>query len=115
MRIEPAHGVHPVFSSWLERRRKRMQAQMQAIDEERFEDLVQLLDEEDDDRPPTLRSEGEREEYRRMLADSEALTARLAQIRSRLLTELRDVERRQGRAMPRDGRSTRGGSLDGYL
>ena len=115
MRIEPSHGVHPVFSSWLERRRDRMRAQMQAIDEERFDDLADLLGEDEEDRPPTPQSEGERQEYRRMLADSQELAARLAEIRGRLLAELKDVERRQGHVLPRDGRSGRGGSLDGYL
>lgn len=115
MRIDPAHSVHPVFSSWLERRRTRMRKQMQAIDEERFDTLVELIGEDDADRPPAPQTEREREEYRQMLADSEALTTRLAEIRSRLLSELRDVERRQGGFMPRQNRSSRGGSLDGYL
>jgi len=115
VRVEPSASVHPVFGSWLERRRRRMRAQMDAIEDERFDALVALIEEEDQDRPPTPRGEHEEEAYRRMLADSESLTVRLAEIRGRLLGELRDVERRQGLAIPRETRSRRGGSLDGYI
>lgn len=92
-----------------------MRAQLAAIDEERFDDLVELIGADHEDRPPAPQSEAEREQYRQMLADSEALASRLTEIRSRLLVELRDVERRQTRVAPRERRSTRGGSLDGYL
>ena len=115
MRVEPASGVNPVFSSWLERRRARMQAQMHALEDERFEDLVGLLDQEAEDPPPHPRSDQERSEYERMLAGSEELTRKLADMRSRVLLELRSVERRQGRSLHHQGRSRRGAALDGYV
>lgn len=115
MRVEPTASVHPVFSSWLERRRERMRAQMQALDDERFEDLVGLLDEEAADPPPPPGTDEERAEYEKMLASGEELTRRLADLRSKVLVELRGVERRQGRTLPNQGRSRRGGSLDGYV
>ncbi len=115
MRVEPTSGVHPVFSSWLERRRSRMQAQMEALHEERFEDLVGLLDEEAEDPPPPPRNDHERGEYEEVLASSEELTRKLSDARSRVLVELRSVERRQGRSLPNVGRSRRGGALDGYV
>lgn len=115
MRVEPASGVHPVFSSWLERRRERVRAQLQALEDERFEDLVGLLDEEAADPPPRPRSEQERSEYEEVLSGSEELTRRLTDVRSRILLELRSVERRQGRSLPHQGRSRRGAALDGYV
>lgn len=88
---------------------------MQAVDEERFEDLMGLLDEEAADPPPSPRDDAERAEYEEMLASSEELTRKLADLRSQILVELRGVERRQGRSLPNQGRSRRGGALDGYV
>lgn len=115
MNVQPIGRVHPAFESWLERRRRRIDAQMSAIDEERYGDLVELIGADDEDRPPEPRSEAEREEYRRMLADSRRLTERLLRVRGRLLEELRNVERRRMHAPPREQRSSRGTALDGYL
>lgn len=115
MHIHPIGHVHPAFGSWLERRRKRMEAQLSALDDERFDDLAVLIGADDEDRPPQPRSEAEREEYRRMLDDSRRLTERLAMVRSRILDELKDIERRQVRSVPVERRSGRGGALDGYL
>lgn len=115
MHIHPIGQVHPAFGSWLERRRKRMEAQLSALEEERFEDLAVLIGADDEDRPPEPRSPAERDEYRRMLDDSRRLTERLAMVRSRILEELKDLERRQVRSAPIERRSGRGGTLDGYL
>ena len=116
MNVNPVGGVHPAFGTWLERRRQRMEAQMSAIEEERYHDLVDLLDSEQDDRPPQPRSDREREQYRQMLRDQEKLAVRLVQVRRRLLGELRDVERKQASAsLEARSRSSLGGSLDGYL
>lgn len=91
-----------------------MRAQKQALDDERFDDLVGLLDEEAEDPPPPPSNDQERGEYEEMLAGSEELVRRLAELRSEMLVEIRGVERRQGRSLPNQGRSRRGGSLDGY-
>lgn len=92
-----------------------MEAQLTALDDERFDELAILIGSDDEDRPPQPRSEAEREEYRRMLEDSRVLTERLASVRRRLLEELRDIERGRVRSAPIERRSARGGSLDGYL
>ena len=115
MHIQPTNHVHPVFGSWLERRKRRMDAQLTALDEERYGDLVELIGADDEDRPPEPRSEAEREEYRRMLDESLALSERLVRVRGRLLEELRTIDRRRLHAPPMERRSGRGGSLDGYL
>ena len=115
MQIQPTNRVHPVFGSWLERRRRRMEAQLSALDEERYGDLVELIGAEEEDRPPEARSEAEREEYRRMAEESRRLTERLIRVRGRLLEELRSIDRRRRHAPPSERRSARGGSLDGYL
>jgi hypothetical protein len=115
MYIHPSSHVHPVFGSWLERRKRRIDAQITAIEEERFGDLVELIGADEEDRPPEPRSEAEREEYRRMLEDSRNLTERLIRVRGRLLEELRTIDRRRQHALPVERRSGRGSSLDGYL
>jgi hypothetical protein len=115
MNINPVSRVHPGFGSWIERRRKRMEAQLSALEEERYGDLAVLIGDDDQDRPPDPESETERDEYRRMLKESIQLSARLALVRGRLLEELKDVERMQQNAGPVERRSSRGGSLDGYL
>lgn len=116
MHIQPTNQVHPVFGSWLERRKRRMEAQLTALNEERYSDLVDLLGADDEDRPPEPRSDAEREEYRRMLEESRQLSERLIRVRGRLLEELRDVDRRRRQySPPSERRSGRGGSLDGYL
>ena len=112
---QPVGGPHPAFESWLERRRKRIQAQMSALDEERYHDLVHLIGGDDEDRPPEPRTAAERDEYRRMLEDSRKLTERMLRVRGKILEELRDMERRRQRLLPGSNRSSRGGSLDGYL
>jgi hypothetical protein len=115
MNIHPTQGLQPAFASWIVRRRKRIEAQMNALDASRFEELADLIEQEDRDRPPPPQSEAEEEEYRRMLRESEELAARLADIRGHLLVELRDIERQQVRGQIGENRSLRGGSLDGYV
>jgi len=115
MNISPVGRIHPAFGSWLERRRERMEAQMSALTDERYGDLAVLISDDDEDRPPNPESESERQEYRRMLKESLQLSERLALVRGQLLEELKDVDRRQGAALPIERRSSRGGSLDGYL
>lgn len=92
-----------------------MRAQMQALGEGRYDDLVDLLDQESGDPPPEPGDDRERAEYRQIVADGEALTKRLAQIRAEVLAEIRTVERKQGREVPRESRSRRGNALDGYV
>ena len=115
MNVSPIGSVHPSFGRWLERRRERMLQQLNAIDEERFHDLARLIDDDHDDPPPQPRSRAEHEEYKQMLEENEHLVRRLAQIRSRLLIELRDVEREQVKGAVPERRRSLGGSLDGYL
>ena len=115
MSVNPVGGIPPSFGSWVERRRERIQAQLSALDDERFNDLATLIDADDEDRPPEPESEEDEREYRKMLADSEDLVRRLAKIRGRLLIELRDVERQQVSGPISESRRGRGGSLDGYL
>ena len=115
MNVDPVGGVHPAFESWLERRRQRMRAQLAALEAEQFGHLAELLDRELDDRPPGPRKEGEREQYRQMLKEQEKLVERLAEVRRRLLTELKDVERQQVAGSMHERTRSLGGSLDGYL
>jgi hypothetical protein len=115
MNVNPVGGVHPAFDSWLERRRQRMQAQLAALDAERFGDLADLLDRDRDDRPPAFRRESDREQYRQMLREQEKLVERLALVRRRLLMEIKDVERQQVSGVAQDRVRSLGGSLDGYL
>ena len=115
MQVQPIGGPHPAFASWLDRRRKRIRAQMAALDEERYRDLVHLISADHEDRPPPPLSAAERDEYRQMLDDSRQLTERLLRVRGRLLEELRDVERRRRGAPPPERKRSLGGSLDGYL
>ncbi len=115
MQVQPVNGMHPPFARWIERRRQRMQAQVEALDAERFDDLAQLIDADDEDRPPPATTDEERDEYRRMLMESRELSNRMAEIRSRLLGELRDVERKQVRGPIGEKRSHRGRAVDGYM
>ena len=39
MNVNPVSGLHPTFGSWLERRRERLQAQLMALEEDRFGDV----------------------------------------------------------------------------
>lgn len=88
---------------------------MKALEEERYSDLITLITEEDDDRPPSPRNPLEREAYQQVLTDSRALTERMLKVRGQILEELRGIERRRGAPLPSESRSGRGGSLDGYL
>lgn len=114
MYVQPTGSVHPSFGTWLDRRRKRIAAQMTAMDEERFEDLAELLRVEDIDRPPPPETGAEHREYYRMLAENEELVQRLSEMRVRILKELRDVERERYQA-PTEKRRSRGSSIDGYV
>ena len=115
MYVSPIRRTDPVFGSWIERRRAHIQAQLAALEEERYGDLVELITAVDDDRPPPPRSELERQEYQQMLADSRELTERLIRVRARVLEELRGIERRRATPSPRERRSERGRAIDGYL
>lgn len=115
MSIQPVGSVHPAFARWIERRRQRVAAQVEAIGDERFGDLARLIEDDDQDRPPDPQNEEERAELERMLADSRDLASRMAKVRARLLVELRDVERKQVSGHVEERRSERGGVLDGYL
>lgn len=115
MYVSPVRATDPVFGSWIERRRARIKAQLAALEEERYADLVELITTADEDRPPPPRSELERREYQQMLADSRELTERLIRVRGKVLEELRGIERRRVIPSPRERRSDRGNTLDGYL
>lgn len=116
MSVSPVRSADPIFGSWLDRRKARIEAQMKALEEERYGDLISLITEEDEDRPPPPpASMGEREAYQQVLTDSRALTERMLKVRGRILEELRGIERRRSAPLPTEGRSGRGGSLDGYL
>ncbi|MEM7416451.1 MAG: hypothetical protein AAF389_13185 [Gemmatimonadota bacterium] len=104
-----------VFGTWLERRRAQIKEQLSALEEERYGDLVDLITMDEADRPPPPRSERERQEFEQMLADSRELTERLIKVRGKILEELRGIERRRVMPSPRERRSERGRSLDGYL
>lgn len=116
MSVSPVRSADPVFGSWLDRRRASVEAQMKALEEERYGDLVALITKEDEDRPPPPpTSMGEREAYQQVLTDSRELTERMLKVRGRILEELRGIERRRSAPLPSERRSGRGGSLDGYL
>lgn len=115
MNVNPVGGVHPAFEAWLHRRRQRMRAQLSALEDERYHDLIDLLDVDTDDRPPDPGSEWERREYRRMLRDQEELGLKLVEMRARLLSELRDVQRMKVAGASAERTRALGGSLDGYL
>ncbi len=114
MYVSPIRKSDPVFGSWVERRRAHIKAQLAALEEERYGDLVELITTVDEDRPPPPRSALEQAEYQQMLADSRELTERLIRVRSRILEELRGLERRRA-LPPEERRSERGRAIDGYL
>lgn len=115
MYVSPLRKSDPVFGSWVERRRAHINAQLAALEEERYGDLVELITAVDEDRPPAPRSAREEAEYEKMLADSRELTERLIRVRSRILEELRGLERRRAVPPPDERRSERGRAIDGYL
>jgi len=116
MSVSPVRSADPIFGSWLDRRRARIEAQMKALEDERYGDLITLItDEEGDHPPPSPRSPVEREAYQQVLTDSRALTERMLKVRGQILEELRGLDRRRGAPLPTESRSGRGGSLDGYL
>ena len=116
MNVNPIHNLHPAFDAWLERRRESMQARLAALEDERYEDLAELITKEEEDQPPEPRDEGEREQYRQLLAEHEEFQDRLQEVRRKLLQELKDVERQQVRGpIAADRYRGLGGTLDGYL
>jgi hypothetical protein len=115
MNVYPIASVPSSFEAWLDRRRARAQAQFAALDDGRLADLAELMGHEVEDRPPPPRNEFEREEYRRMLREHEELSQRMAQMRRRILIELRDVERQRVSGPMGEPYRALGGSLDGYV
>lgn len=114
MNVQPIGGIHPAFESWLERRRARLQAQIAALDTERLDELVTLLGQEEQDRPPTPRTLEERHEYLRMLREQERLTERIAVLRRRLIAELEELDRERVRLPPEPRNRSVGHTFDGY-
>ncbi|MEQ1855318.1 MAG: hypothetical protein ABL963_02555 [Longimicrobiales bacterium] len=115
MNVSPIGGVPSSFEAWLDRRRARVRAQTEALDDGRFADLAELIGHDGDDRPPPPQNEFEREEYRRVLREHEQFAQRMAQMRRRILIELRDVERQRVTGPLGQPHRALGGSLDGYV
>jgi hypothetical protein len=112
--IDRVRGPTP---SWIDRRRREIDDQLTALEESRLDDLVDLIGdprERHDERPGDLSmGEGEREE---LVQQAETLVRRLAQARREVMSELEAIEReRAATPLPRQRRSARGGSIDGYL
>ncbi len=115
MNVYPIGGIATPFETWLDRRRVRAKSQLSALNDGRFIDLAALIGEDTEDRPPPPSNEFEREEYRRMLLEHEALTRRMAEMRRSILLELRDVERQRVSGPVGEPYRALGGSLDGYV
>lgn len=116
--VRPTRPVSPVISAWVERRRRHLAAQLAAADEERWEDLAEMVAEAGEEEMPRVDdlSPEDRRRAETLLEEADLLNRKLAAARARLLEALDepDPDTRSGPGAPRrtDGR---GGRLDGYV
>ena len=139
--VRPVQRVEPAAPPGLRRSRERLEAQLRALDEDRIDDLVRLLHDEEptngSDADDSDTSDGEAgggdaatgpaphpalarampDDVRRL---AQALEDRIARARSETLAELRDLDDRMashrfGTPPGGEGGARRGGTFHGYL
>jgi hypothetical protein len=116
--VRPTRRVSPIIGAWVERRRRHLAAQLAAADEERWEDLADLVAEADVDQMPAVESWSpeDRQRARTLLDEADLLNRKLAAARGRLLEAIDGASEGEVESRDLSSRSvSRGSRLDGYL
>jgi len=114
--IRPIPPAGRAVERWLDRRRRNLEAQLDAAERQGWDDLERLLAEAASTEGPTGGDEtADGLGLADLLAQADALTRRLAEARRRLLTQIEEAPGSPSEDPPPSGPERKGDRLDGYV